>query len=366
MRYFFILFTSCLFFNYNLYGIAEKYQLIDIGVLENESSEVSSINNKSEICGAYSTIYKDYAFVWSKFEQLNHLYFSAPRRLNMSPSVKLCITNSSIVYGTFIQWLSVGFWGFNGAEHEMLYKWENPFSYFTGVHTTTFGAPLLFAELESCSPSKVPFWDANDRDQLIIVKLVNDEHKISLRDYDTYREILNPYLAAASIINNHSQILGYYFEDQITSNGETEKIKKPVIYDFNEDQITFFNVSEEAWGEDLNDLGQVAGVIKESSGKLTGFFGTPEDFLKIPDFSPSALNNCGQLIGHSPNNGAPAIWEMGKLTLLSNLMTLVDDKGNTWDSIDKINDINDVGEIVGQGVYKGKPHGFLLVPIEGN
>jgi hypothetical protein len=66
---------------------------------------------------------------------------------------------------------------------------------------------------------------------------------------------------------------------------------------------------------------------------------------------------------HSPNKDAPAIWEMGQLTLMSDLMTLVDDKGNEWERIDEVTDINDLGEIIGQGVINGKPHGFLLVPI---
>lgn len=360
MRYLFILFSVCL--QFNLYALADKYQLIDLGLLEYESSEVTSINNKSELCGAYSTSFYDYAFVWSNGET-NYNYFRSPLRL--------FITNSSIVYGSHFAWVSRGFWD---LDQEELYKWENPFSYFTGVNTTYLGfPPTLYSTGHRLFT--VALWDANDRDQLLVMnkRIINRnyDYEVWLYDKDNFTRINNPYLNAAIKINNHSQIMGFYFEDLYSSDGEPtfEKGKKTVIYNLKDGQTTLFDTPGESWGEDINDLGEVAGMIKGSNGKFMGFFGTPGDVVKIPNFSPCALNNYGQLIGHilhSPNKDAPAIWENGQLTLMSDLMTLVDDKGNTWDRIDELTDINDLGEIVGQGVYNGKPHGFLLIPVVEN
>ena len=121
--------------------------------------------------------------------------------------------------------------------------------------------------------------------------------------------------------------MGFYFEELFSKDGEPifENGKKTVLYDIKTGNITTFDMGEETWGADLNDLGEVAGLIKGSNGKFTGFFGTPHEFVKIPGFDPIALNNCGQIIGrmlHSPNKHAPAIWEMGKLTLMSDLTLL--------------------------------------------
>lgn len=360
MRYLFMIQCSIyLLLNFNLYGIADKYQMIDLGFLEYESSTPTCINNKSEISGAYSTSYYDYAFIWAKGES-NYKQLKAP--------LSTIITNSSIIYGSYFDWVSRGCWN---LDQDTLYKWENPFSYFTGINTTDLGfPPTLYS-----TPYRlftVTLWDANDLDELLVMdgSIINRNYEYEIWVYTNgeYKRIKSPYLHAATKINNHSQIMGFYFEDLFSKDGEQtlEKGKKTVIYDLKTGNVTTFDIGEETWGADLNDLGEVAGLIKESNEKFTGFLGTPHEFVKIPNFSPTALNNCGQVIGHmlhSPNKNAPAIWEMGKLTLMSDLMSRVDDKGNEWDRIDELTDINDLGEIVGQGMINGKPHGFLLIPV---
>lgn len=357
MHYLFIL--VCLFLNFNLYGIADRYQIIDLGLSQYDSSEPTCINNKGEICGVYTDCNYDYAFIWANGES-NYKYLRSPLRT--------FITDSSTIYGSYYDWVSRGFWD---LDQETLYKWENPFSYFTGINTTDLGFPsTLYSTGHRLFT--VGLWDANNQDQLLVMdkRVINRnyEYEVWVYDKDKFIKIKNPYLNAATRINNHSQIMGFYFEDLYSCNGEPilEKGKKTVIYNLKDGSISLFDMADETWGEDLNDLGEVAGLIKGSNGKLMGFFGTPDEYVKIPNFSPCALNNCGQVIGHllhAPYQEAPAIWEMGKLLLMSDLISLVDNKGNTWDRIDELTDINDLGEIIGQGVLNGKPHGFLLVPV---
>lgn len=346
-----------LFVNFTL--SATRYQIIDVGLLDKDSSELRSINNKSELCGVYSEGRSTYAYVWKEGDS-NDKSFRAPN--------KIFITNSGIVYGSYYDWVSRGFWD---LDQETIYKWENPFKYFTSFNCNDIGYPSALYSTGN-NIFTVALWDANDLDQLLVMdrNIINRNYQYGVWVYDKekFTKINHPCLSAAIRINNQSQILGYYFENLFSADGEPLGIKgkKTVIYDLAEGQVTLFNTGSESWGEAINDLGQVAGTIKESDGSFTGFFGTPDQIVKIPDFYPVALNNCGQIIGAFVDNSNKntAIWENGKLTQMSDLMTLIDNKGQTWDRIDALTDINDLGEIVGQGVYNGKPHGFLLIPLE--
>ncbi len=357
MHYLFILICLCL--NFSLYGIADRYQIIDLGFLDYEASEPTCINNKSEICGTYTYDSYEYAFIWANGES-NYKFLRAP--------LSTFITDSGTIYGSYFDWVSRGFWD---LDQETIYMWEDPFSYFTGINTTDLGYPsTLFSTGHRLFT--VALWDANDQGQLLVMdrRIINRDYKYEVWLYDqkAFKRIKNPYLNAATRINNHAQVMGFYFENLYSEDGEPllEKGKKTVIYNIKDGSIALFDMAEETWGEDMNDLGEVAGLLKGWNGKFTGFFGTPDEYVKIPNFSPIALNNCGQIIGeilHNPNKGEPAIWEAGQLILMSNLLTLVDDKGNEWDRIDELTDINDLGEIIGQGVINGKPHGFLLKPV---
>lgn len=358
MRLLILLCLVC-FTGKTLADLPQQYQLVDLGILGKDSSEMHSINNKGEICGAYEDIWDTYAYVWSK-DDSNYKSIRSPN--------KIFITNSSVVYGSYYDWVSRGFWN---LDQETLYKWENPFNYFTYFNCNDIGYPEALY-LTGGNIFDVILWSVNDLGQLLVMdKDVinrNNQYQIWVYDNDKFNKIYHPYLNAAIRINNQSQILGFYFDKQFSSDGEplNTKGKKAVIYNLNDGQVSVFNTSGETWAADLNDLGEVAGMIKKPDGDFIGFFGTPDHHIEIENFSPSALNNCGRLIGKiidGPNQNAPAIWENGELTLLNSLVSLIDDKGNEWTRIDNLVDINDSGEIIGQGLFNGKPHGFLLIPL---
>lgn len=362
MYFFLFLFLSCLSLNStNLFGLADRYQLIDLGVLNMDSSEAASINNNSQVCGVYDKKETSYVYVWEKGGKSNYKSFKSPHRV--------LINNTGDVYGSRFNWVTRGLWE---LDQETIYKWQKPFNYFTYFNCADIGyPPTLYST--GYKIFDVVLHDINDAGELLVMdkRNINRNHKYQVWVYTAgkFKHIQDPCLSAAIRINNQSQMLGFYFE-RFFSNTGTEAIgRKTVIYDLKSQNISFFDtqdVNREYWGSDLNDLGEVAGVINDPVMGASGFFGKPGQVVEIPNFNPIALNNAGQIIGsilRDYDEGEPAIWENGLITLLKEMTSLIDNKDQMWDRLDTLTDINDLGEIIGQGIFQGKPHGFLLIPL---
>ena len=186
-------------------------------------------------------------------------------------------------------------------------------------------------------------------------------------------KISNDQFKAAFKINNNSQVLGCQFTEISEKVGSvtysTKKTEvKTAIYDLNDQSVRVLQFPSDSLGADINDKGQVAGVFYNQIEKtMQGFLGDPAvDLIVIEELNPKALNNNGQIIGtflHGEKKGKPAFWDNGVLLDIADITDFVDDQGNTWESIDRIEEINDHGMIVGSGKYKGKVHGLLLKPL---
>lgn len=107
----------------------------------------------------------------------------------------------------------------------------------------------------------------------------------------------------------------------------------------------------------INNAGQVAGAgVLWNKGKVASLG------ILVQTIYVAALNNRGQIVGSSGGGAVSAmtehhlrafLWQNGKLT----------DLGTPGiPSQHKATGINDSGQIIGSGIYKGKPHGFLLSP----
>ena len=104
-----------------------------------------------------------------------------------------------------------------------------------------------------------------------------------------------------------------------------------------------------------------------AKSKIQGFLtdNANSDILPIDNFCPIALNNNSVIVGRfqdGEKKNKPAIWDNGCLNDLMEVVDLVDDMGNIWESLDALIDLNDEGYIIGNGTIHGQPHGFLLVP----
>jgi probable HAF family extracellular repeat protein len=125
---------------------------------------------------------------------------------------------------------------------------------------------------------------------------------------------------------------------------------------------------------DINENGQICGVSSHTVQQypfptyLTACLWDNGDIInigKLPGYTrnsaASAINNQGQVIGYSSNNGNQPhafIWEEGILTDLNNLIP--SDSG--WE-LKSASDIDELGRIVGYGTYDSETRAFLLTPI---
>ncbi len=116
----------------------------------------------------------------------------------------------------------------------------------------------------------------------------------------------------------------------------------------------------------INDLSQISGYISYDNGPLTTFLWLPQPAYGLPagmnDLGVEAagefgfgLNDAGQVIGGG--GGGAYLWQAGIQTYLSDLLP----PNSGWTLFGPTG-INNKGQIVGQGLYQGQVHGYLLTP----
>jgi hypothetical protein len=358
--------------------LAQKmYQLVDMGLLNFTESSATSINNKGQVCGKGKDANQEFIFVWDSENKL--------KTTKTVPSSRPIINNDTILFGSRITRITQDQWEFN---QETVYKWENPFSYFTFYYFSNFGYPKSQKNQAWGQIFKRSIvWDANDKQQVLIMnqnkfEIKNDDlafdretdYKVWILDNNDATRIDNDQFKAGFKINNNSQVVGCQFTNKANSLGfGTQKSDvKAAIYDFNDKSVRVLKFPSFSIGWDINDKGQIAGIFHDEiediiKGFLKGDLDDPiADLTVINNFSPSALNNNEQIVGRflkGHNKDKPALWDKGLLHDFADITDLIDDNGQIWDSIDTLEDINDQGMIVGKGKYMGRVHGLLLIPV---
>jgi probable HAF family extracellular repeat protein len=186
----------------------------------------------------------------------------------------------------------------------------------------------------------------------------------------------NIYNGAAYGINNRSQIVGAVgFFDNMDPQQHPDNSAYATFWDvqgrFTELPSLFeagdYNCS---MASDINDKGQTVGWSNSTADCFNAF--TPhallwtgttamQDLGTLPGATTSVaykINFFGRVIGSS--DGVPFIWTRG--TGMRDLNRLIDHNSG-W-ILDTATGINVWGEIVGQGLRNGQPHGFLLTPVD--
>ena len=350
----------------------EKYQIIDLGLQKYEASYVTSVNDNGWVSGIlYEGGYR-YIFVLDENKNL------AKRYEKMDTPIPY-INNSNEVFGSIINRTSSGDWNY---DEELVYKWENPFNYFQYFNFHHLGHPRWQASGPFNFKSNL-VWDVNDLGQILVMnhvtrsdatnelsdnsiwvyddKLANDAVWIQ----DNFHKIEDPNFTAGYKINNHSQILGSTLTGSKIDKNRAEHAS---IYHFADKTLHILDFPDDSWGIDLNDNGQVAGCFYEPSEDiLKGFLAEPSgQIIEISNFFPDLISNQGEIFGtyiYGKKKDELAVWKDGEMVDLKDLVNMVDDKGNVWDSIKEIVDVNNSGYVIGNGKIKGVRHGFLLKPI---
>jgi hypothetical protein len=365
-KYIILLALTFIFQSKAVLANAPQYQLIDLGLLENTNSYATSINNLGQITGTFECNKKRYVFVWDRLLKYNY------KRLTTTADPR--INDDSEVFGSCLYRQTFHDYEYNV---EGLYNWKNPFSYWVSLNFYQLSFPESQWKWpnEDINNKRSVLWDVNNLRQILLMdkgmvsferpSFAQSPYKIWINHNGSYTRILNSTLTAAWKINNHSEILGCYLPPDYK---KSEKVCV-VIYDFINNENRILNFSSWAIGNDIDDLGRVAGIYYDPiSESRKGFFDDPKNGrITIDNFSPTALNNLGQIIGNFLNDddvSNPAYWNGEELFDLKEMTSLCDDQGHQWDSLDILVDINDAASIIGLGTYRGAKHGFLLVPAQ--
>lgn len=350
-----------LFHTTSLFAIAERYQIINLGLQKYQSSRATSINNQGWICGLLSD--DDY---------LNIFVLDQDRKIALRQEYRTSsaiLNNSNELFGSAIYRVDNSYWIY---DEEQVFKWSHPFKYFQYFNFYYLGCP----KGQYSSPSKFKnnvVWDANDLGQILVMNCgtfanARDEfNKTATWVYNkkSFVKIVDPQFQAGFKINNHSQILGSYFTGSSLTGDRQEHVS---IYNYADKTVRLLDLPSSSFGQDLNDHGQVVGSFYCPHSQMwKGFVAEPTgEILDMQNFYPTLINNKGLIVGsynYAENEYLIGLWENGIFSYLMDLVTLVDDAGNIWDSIMSITDINDEGYMIGQGKINGINHSLLLKPL---
>lgn len=347
-----------------LLATEQKYQLIDLGLQKNAFSTATCINNKGWICGYFVKDSTSYMFVLDKEKKL------ATRKIN-TECPNLFINNYDEVYGSLIQRTQDYNWFF---DEEIVFKWENPFKFFQFFQFHKLNCPSDNRAAAFDFKRNI-VWGANDLGQLLILnkrtrndameELAVPRTAMWIYDKKKFHKIDEGQITAGFKINNHSQILGGFYEG---SSLYKNRKSFTSIYSYNDKTIQVLDLPGSSIGTDINDMGQVVGIFYNPDERMNmGFlYEASGEIIYLENFSPKAINNKNQIVGrfiYDKNAEEPAIFKDGILYDLMDLTSLVDDKGNVWESLDYLTDINDEGYIIGNGTIHGISHAFLLKPL---
>lgn len=350
----------------NLFALAERYQIINLDLQKYGTSKATSINNQGWICGLLSD--NQYLKIFVLDQDHNIVLRSEPRT-----SASLIINNSNEVFGSAIYRVSGSYlfqdWIY---DEEQVFKWSNPFKYFQYLNFYYLGCP----KGQSSAPYNFKtnaVWDANDLGQVVVMNCETNEAAMNefnktttwLSDGGTFVKIADAHFQAGFKINNRSQILGCYYTGSSLSHDRQQHLS---IYNYQDKTTRLLDFPSDSLGTDLNDNGQVVGSFYSPEDQIwKGFLAEPTgEIFVLEHFSPWCLNNQGVILGVYTNNAGKesvSLWENGYFYNIMDLVSLVDDKGNVWDSILIITDINDDGCMIGQGKIGGATHSFLLKPL---
>jgi len=325
---------------------ATEYKLIALD-LSGEHSSVHSINDQGQIVGTLSKEGKDYIFFWDPKTGSNVV------ETDLGNAFIAKINNAGTVF------FSRAFCG-KGDVYIRVFEWDNPWS------NTQFQE--LDLHTENAQKYRLMQFNINDIGQVLLVyESRESDWKHYWKNYVYENGNLNliksPEPVMGMAINNNSQIAGV----NLTIEGF-----QAVVYDYKDRKTYTFDEPNGAIFFDINDKGQVLGnlVLSATNGSFLGNLENTDRII-LNNIFGTKMNNHGQIVGILTPSGVlniqhrtvGVIWDNGNETKLSDI-SLVDDKGHTWDSLDALYDINDQGQIVGNGTYNGEQHGFLLIPVK--
>ena len=334
---------------------ALNYIIQDLGTLSTDESCATRINNQNWIVGFTKQAGKVTDFIWKPDQEL----VSLPHPTSQVP----LINNHNQMTGIF--WHETNYWFANNFRSKHLYIYHND-----GL-IQDLGAPKHW-KIQELSLWQTPStWDDkelgllafNDHQQILLSNASDPKKatQYAIWENGTFKDIDSQAISSAYGMNHQGVILGRKWVQQ-----EGVNVPMLVLYHSTEGTIVEIMKDVNIIHRQLNDLGQViAFQVKESVAK--GFLWDPKKgLIDLEDFAPLVFNNCDQIIGlqiseFQNQKTVPLIWTPDGVVSLAQLIGL-NNPESLWGKIVSIDGINDNGYIIGQGLFDGKNHAFVLIP----
>ena|GEM_PF-6184266 len=334
---------------------ALSYIVQDLGTLASNESHVTGINNQNSIVGFTKQAGNINDFIWNPNQGLVSLPY---------PSYQLTLVNNhNQVVGIF--WHETNYWFANNIHSKHLYIYHND------AFIQDVGSPKQWKmqELEHWQTlstrdnKELGVLAFNDHQQILVSNSSqsNKATQFAIWENGIFKDIDNSIISNAYGMNNQGLVLGRKWVQK-------DGVNVPMLVLYNSMEGTIFEIIKDIniVKRQLNDLGQVIVFqVKESVSK--GFLWDPKKgLIDLEDFAPLALNNCDQIVGFQISELknkklVPLMWTPYETISLSQSIGSSNPE-SIWDEIVSFNGINDNGYIIGQGLFDGKKHAFVLIP----
>jgi hypothetical protein len=342
----------------NLQGL--DYIIQDLGTLTADESHAAVINNQNTIVGYTKQANEVSNFIWKQNEGLVLLPY---------PNYQLpLINNLNQVTDIFWHRTKTNYWFATNTDtrSKHIYIYDN------GI-LQDLGSPEQWEIQKIENWQTASAWDNkelgilsfNDNQQILIAnaKQVNKATRFAIWQNGVFKEIDTNVISNAYEMNNQGLILARKWMQK-------ENINVPMLVLYNPLEETIIEITKDVniINRKLNDQGQVI-VLQglKNPAECKGFLWDSEKGVtEFEDFAPVAFNNCNQIIGFQISeilnkNFVPLMWTASEVISLTQFIKSGGIE-SIWSEVTSIDGINDNGYIIGEGLFDGKKHAFVLVP----
>lgn len=335
------------------------YWVQDLGTLGTDESYATGINNQNTIVGSVRQGNSDHSdFLWKgrgELVYLPHLHY---------PTQSPVVNNNNQVVSIF--WHKTNYYFISNTVSKHIYIYNDDGS------VEDIESPSGWKKQELATWQTPSVWDEedlsilsfNDRGQVLVSdsSKTNKAAKFAIWENGAFKDIETSVISNAYCMNNKGVILGRKWVQK-------EGVNVPMLVLYNPANSFIVEIMRDIniITRKLNDLGQVIISQGQKDALPKGFlWDLKKGLVELEDFAPLAFNNQSQIIGFQMTGlqnkkKIPLMWTPSEVIPLAPFIGL-DNPDSIWNEITSLDGINDNGYIIGQGMFDGKKHAFVLVP----
>lgn len=342
--------TGILLCFFHLCLLGTNFVIQDLGTLANNESIANSINNHDMVAGRIVEQGRDIDFIWEKEKGLSCLPHQSSYQLPF-------INNNNTAAGIF--WEKTNYWFSKNTRSKHIYL-----RYSDGTFRD-IGVPKKW-KAQNLEEWQTPsLWDDkglgivgfNDSEQILLANSVNINKatEFAIWHNGDFQYIDPNELSLAYDINKDGLILGRKWIKK-----EGLDVPLLVLYDIRQQTSIEIMNDVNLANKKFDRQGQV--MITQGIKNLTGFlWNTKDGLIPLNDFLPIDANCRNQIVGLKILHNKPVFFLLanGKMFNLNKELE-IGAADSIWTEIKTISSINDNCYILGQGVFDGKKHAFVI------